>query len=383
MQNTSRQISGNNPKGKPILSVVTKRTYVFDDNGICALAEDQSPLIETVEIHPDYKEIVTQDIDLYPFKPFTDIILKGKAYNSQNSSSFQASIEIAKQNVDMQIIGNRKVSKNDRGKFVFSEPELIDEIPLEYQYAYGGKDLLAEKPIRDQFEQEKSLSFLGEIFDPLEGSPFRYPRNPAGKGYIIEAHDETIESLELPNIEDPYNLLTPDTLLCPSPLDWYKMPVPRCTNWISPGWFPRVAYFGMYPLPNGLDEDVYEIKKKWADKDVLNSQVDVNKAKFSFRACNGASLGLQSAHLTGGQQCRLINIHPLKQEFIFTIPKEIPIIKVDGRNGKLLSTDPVLQTIIIEPELEKLTLVWRGSGKALRPYSPEELETMPYEVTWK
>ena len=383
MQNNSRQISGNNPKGKPILSVITKRTYTLDNLGNCSLAEEQPPLIENVEVHPDHKEIVTQDIDLYPYKPYTDIVLKGKAYNSQKSSSFQASIEIANQNVDMQIIGNRKVSKNERGKFVFSEAEIIEEIPLEYQYAYGGKDLLAEKPIRDQFEQEESLSFLGEVFDPLEGSPFRYPRNPAGKGYIIEAHNDTIDNLELPNIEDPYNLLIPETLLCSSPLDWYKMPVPRCTDWISPGWFPRIAYFGMYPLPDGLDEEVYEIKNKWADRDLLKSQVDVKKAKFSFRACNGASLGLQSSYLNGGESCRLTNIHPKKREFIFDLPKDKPEIKVDGRNGKMLKTSPVLHLIQIEPDINRLTMVWCGSARAIRPYSDEELQTMPFEVNWQ
>ena len=383
MPNNSIQISGNNTKGKPILSVITKRTFDLDEQGNCTLADLQLPLVENVEMHSDFEEIVTQDIDLYPYKPFTDIVLKGKAYNFQNSSSFLASIEIANQNVDMQIFGNRKVSKNERGRFIFSEPEIIEDIPLEYQYAYGGKDLLAEKPIRDQFEQEESLNFLGEVFDPLEGSPFRYPRNPAGKGYIIEAHNETIESLELPNIEDPYNLLTPETLLCPSPLDWYKMPVPRCTDWVSPGWFPRIAYFGMYPLPNGLDEEVCEIKNKWADRDVLKSQVDVNKAKFSFRACNGASLGLQSNYLNGGESCRLTNIHPKKREFIFNLPKDRPKIKVDGRNGKMLNTDPVLHTVLIEPEHNRLIMVWCGSARAIRPYGEEELKTMPTEVTWK
>ena len=161
------------------------------------------------------------------------------------------------------------------------------------------------------------------------------------------------------------------------------MPVPRGTDWINPTWFPRIAYFGMYPLPNGLDEEVHEIMNKWADKDILKSQIDVNKAEFSFRACNGASLGLQSNYLNGGESCELINIHPRKSKYTFKLPKDKPVIKVDGRNGKLLNTNPVLHLVQIEPELNRLTMVWCGNAKAIRPYFDEELETMPFEVKWK
>ena len=160
------------------------------------------------------------------------------------------------------------------------------------------------------------------------------------------------------------------------------MPVPVCTDWLDPGWFPRIAYFGIYPLPKGLDENIYEIKNNWTDEDVLKSTNNLKKAQFSYRACNGASLGLQSKYLQGGESCRLINIHPSQKEFVFKLPKERPRIKVDGRNGKLLKTYPVIHSVIIEPEENRVSIVWCGSAKALRPYFEEELKNMPFEVKW-
>lgn len=377
-----QQISGNNQKGEPILSVIVKRTYNIKDDGHCVLSDEQTPLHRGVEFYDEKEDTIVHDIDLYPIKPFTDIVVKGKAKNPRKTNSFSASVEIARRKLEMQITGNRKVHKSENGVLTFSEAELINEIPLEYGFAYGGKDLLAEKPLREKIENDESLKFINEILDPLSGSPYRYPRNPVGKGFIVEPHSKTIEVLDLPNIEDPNNLITPDNLICEDVDQWYKMPVPTCTDWVSPGWFPRVAYFGVFPLPKGLNENIYEIKNNWADPDLLKSTSDIKKSQFSFRACNGASLGLQAKYLQGGEQCRLTNIHPNKKEFIFQLPKEQPKIKVDGRNGKLLTTAPVMHSVIIEPDQKKLSVVWCGSAKAIRPYFEEELKTMPYEVSW-
>ena len=382
MKATIQQVSGNNQNGKPILSVIVKRTYNIQDDGNCVLSDEQTPLNREVEFYKKKAGAIEHDIDVYPIKPFTDIVVKGKAKNPRNTNSFKASVEIARLKLEMQITGDRKAHKSENGVLTFSEAELVNEVPLEYRFAYGGKDLLAEKPLREKIESDESLKYINEILDPLSGSPYRYPRNPVGKGFIVEPHRETIEALNLPNIEDPRNLLTPDNLICKDVDQWYKMPVPICTDWVSPGWFPRVAYFGVYPLPQGLNENVYEIKNNWADPDLLKSTSDIKKSQFSFRACNGASLGLQANYLQGGEQCRLTNIHPNKKEFVFKLPNEQPKIKVDGRNGKLLTTSPVMHSVIIEPDRKKLSVVWCGSAKAIRPYFEEELKTMPFEVSW-
>ncbi|MGB1308565.1 MAG: DUF2169 domain-containing protein [Oceanihabitans sp.] len=382
MKKNEQLISGKNYKGKPFLSLIVKRTYVINENGSCTLSDEQLPLITTLKTNKENNEIVTQDTDLYPYKPFTDIVVKGKARNPNTTTFFNASVETEKLKLNLKIIGNRKVLKKESNKFIFDEPELITEIPLEYKFAYGGKDLLAEKPFRDKITSKESFKHVQEIVDPFEGSPYRYPRNPVGKGYIVEPNSETIDNLELPNIEDPFNLLTANNLLCKEPFKWYKMPVPVCTDWVDPGWFPRIAYFGIYPLPKGLDESIYEINNKWADTSLLLSTNDIKKSKFSFRACNGASLGLQSKHLNGGEKCRLTNIHPIKKEFVLQIPYDKPKIKVDGRNGKLLNTNTIMHSVIIEPEENRLSIVWCGTGKAIRPYFEEELKTMPYQVSW-
>ncbi len=352
-------------------------------DGSCSLHEEQEEIIENPVMSSEVEDMFEQDIDVYPLKPLTDIVLKGTARTIKEAHNFSASLEIGNTAMHYSIFANRKAFKTNGKGYRFSDDQKISEMPLLYTNSYGGKDLNAEQHLRDTIESEESFKYASEVLDLLAGSPYRYPRNPIGKGYIVDPTEEALESLELPNIENPYQLLTPDNFICKDVLEWYKMPVPVGTDWLHPGWFPRVAYFGSYPIPDGLDENISEIKNNWASSSLLKSSPDPNIRALDFRACNGASLGLQSRHLTGGEQCKLSSIHPLKREFVFTIPKDIPSIKVDGRNGRMRTTDPVLQTVLIEPDLEKLTLVWRGSGKALRPYSPEELTKMPYEVIWK
>jgi hypothetical protein len=64
------------------------------------------------------------------------------------------------------------------------------------------------------------------------------------------------------------------------------------------------------------------------------------------------------------------------------LPGERPVIYVDGRNGKMLETRPVLHSLRIEPFFKRVSLLWRGSGVAIRPYAAEELKTMPLHVSW-
>ncbi|MBQ0786305.1 MAG: DUF2169 domain-containing protein [Oceanihabitans sp.] len=382
MATTTQQISGRNPKGKYILSGIAKRTYKINKDGSCSLHEEQKPIIASHVMHPDNDEEFLWDTDLYPFKTMTDIVVKGIARSTTAVKSFEASVSIGKIGTSIQVFADRKLHKTANGVFQFISENTIEEIPISYAFAYGGKDLIAEAPLRKMVENDENFKYASEILDVFKGSPYRYPRNPIGKGYLIDTSAENIEQLQLPNIENPFQLLTPETIVCKNVLEWYKMPIPVGTEWIHPGWFPRIAYFGKYALPKGLDENITEIAHHLTSDSILKSDPHPSNSYFDFRACNGASLGLQSRFLVGGESCLLTNMHPQKKEFLITLPKESPKIKVDGRNGKLLNTDPVIHSVTIEPEENLLTIVWCGSAKAIRPYMQEELEKMPFEVKW-
>ncbi len=45
------------------------------------MADEQTPLVDEIQFYEENEDTVLQDISLYPLKPFTYIIVKGKARN--------------------------------------------------------------------------------------------------------------------------------------------------------------------------------------------------------------------------------------------------------------------------------------------------------------
>lgn len=376
---SAQQVSGRDERGRYVLSVLVKKIYDFTDDGKCHPSGVMLPLVDKVTFYEKSLDLIDQDYELFPIKLYTDVVLKGTAYHPRPTTHFPVEIQINNISTTLLAIGHRKAYLNLHGKIAFSDPEPIDRIPLRYDYAYGGRDVIAEEKI--PLPPEEVLKQLPPDLDLLSGSPYRYQRNPVGKGYLVENNKRAFEHLELPNLEDVEDRLTPDRLLVGDPQRWLAMPLPRCTDWFNPTWFPRSAYTGLFTAPEYIPEKILEIVRKWADPGVLENKSIAEM--WRFRIMNGASLGLQIPHITGGGVvCRLTNLHPRISNFTLQLPKEVPKIWVDGRKQGLIETSPVMHNLVIEPEINRVSIIWRGSAVALRPYLEHELKTMPYKVTW-
>lgn len=373
----ARQMSGTNPAGDYILSVLTKRTYYIGPSGRCVPADEQLPLTVEVQPDPDNPDLLAADTDLFPYKPLTDIVIHGNARTVPARGAFEVAIEVANSTKSLLAQGDRKCAISPVGSIRFSDPQRVEEVPLRYDKAYGGKDIFAEARYGNPYEAVKP--YLSNI-DVAKASPYIYPRNPAGVGYVIETSAEALEQLQLPNLEDSEDLLSPVRLSVGKTGRWPLMPLPQSVGWVDYGWFPRLGYFGFVHAHDPLEQPVVEVIRGWAVANILENQP--LQDKFSFRMTNGASLGLQLPYLAGDEQCQLTKIHRLRSSFTFSLPGERPRIWTDGRNGKLNATEPVIHTVVIEPDQDRVTILWCGSAPALRPYMAEELATMPFRVEW-
>jgi hypothetical protein len=371
-----RQVSGNDPDRNLILSVLAKRCYRYDERGLCMLHEEPVPMQEELGMHDATGELL-HDMELYPFKLKTDVVLHGHAGRGGPAQELECAVRIGSYEKRVRVIGNRRCAISDEGAVLFSKPEPFDAMPLSYRHAYGGRDQGGHAAMGNP------LSHLQKYFSPeYDVSDFSlcdYPRNPAGKGYFCHWAPQSVELLELPNLEDPPDLLAPARLFAGQWDRWPAMPMPQGTGWVSPGWFPRMAYFGVVPKHDPAFDQAAEILRGFAQADIMEKKPALQK--ISFLAAQGASLGLQFPYLQGNEQIELINILPDIHSFI-QLPGERPVIHVDGRKGNLLSTEPVLHSIKIEPFPRRVSLIWRGHNKAIRPYMDEELKTMPLRVQW-
>ena len=375
---TVRQLSGCDPEGRNILAVLSKATYRINADGRISPAAQQLPLNEGIVRNRELR-LLQSDTDLYPHKPATDVVLKGHAYSGgKPRPTFKVSLRVAQNHKVIQVMGDRTCRLSDTGHPRFSTAEPVEKIPLRYDHAYGGEDKAAADRHGDRYAE------LQRHFPPELASAqpryYAYPRNPAGRGYLLEVTPAALESLKLPNLEDPLDLLTPDRLAAGTVDRWPEMPVPQGMDWVSLSWFPRVAYCGFVPPHAAPARPIGEVRQGFVPPDILT--VKPLAEKFDLRAASGASLGLQFPYLKGGEEIELINLHPTVPRLVFRLPTQRPKIWTDGRKGKLNETQPVIHTVLIEPDENRLSIVWRGSAPALRPYMEDELKQMPFRVTW-
>ena len=374
--NCLRQISGVDENNKYILAVVVKRTYNIEKNGSCTLCSDQIPLSPEQVGYAHNNQLLESECELFPYKKYADLVVKGRARNYSGTDKFISEIIAGGRSFKMLVSGNQRPYLDNFGKIKFTEIDIVDEVPLRFDYAYGGADKEAEKKI--EIPPAEYLTATDPSIDLLNTSIYRYPCNPAGKGYIVELSGEAINNAELPNLQDPDHPITPSNIIVGNPKNWVNMPLPYAADWVSPVWFPRMAYLGLLDFSDYQFGKLKEFLQNWVEEDVFENK-PLGQG-FNFRFCNGAHYGLQFERRSIPADIKLISIHPVARDFLIKLPQETPRIWVDGRNGKLLETNPVINSIVVEPDENRLTLVWSGIGKALRPYLEHELKIMPFKV---
>ena len=375
---TTRQVSGLDPEGRFVLSVLARRTYHIDARGRLAVADEQLPLVDEVETADGNAELLVRDTDLYPLKPASDVVIAGHAYAPRRASTFEASVAIGKLEKRVLVVGNRRASLSTAGEVTITEPEAIESVRLGYDHAYGGRDRAAEEKYGNPFEQLAGAWPDAEGRKMLRGaSNFAYPRNPCGRGFILEPSRVALDGLALPNLEDPDDRLTPERLCAGTLRRWPLQPLPCSLDWFGLLWFPRCAHCGLIPEHDPFAAPLPEVARGYLPTASFQPRAGVDAL-----AANGASPGLVVPHLRGDETLVLTHLHPRQFKLAIELPAERPAMRADGRKGKMLDTVPVIHTVLIEPDENRVSIVWRGSAPALRPYLPQELARMPFEVSW-
>jgi len=369
-----RQVSGLGPDGRPLLSVLARRTYRITEKGVLEPLGEATPLVVDATPDPVAPDLLAADTDLWPFKPQTDIVVLGHAYGDE--PSFRATITVGAKKTAFQISGERRAGLTATGDIEFTPPAPLPEgrLALSPLFAYGGRDRASEAELGNPLEHYRG-AFVADI-DPAALSPFLYPRNPWGRGYVVRPTREAISAALLPQIEDPHDLLTPARLVAERPARWPMMPLPVGCGWLPYGAFVRLACLRLVPHGERPTTAIPEVVNGWLPTDVLDHALPT--AADTFRLAQGAWPALRCASLTGGETIVLERLHRRFVRLVLTLPTKRPDLRIDGRQGKLTVTKPVLHTVLIEPDEDRVTLVWRGSEHALRQYSEDELSRMPF-----
>lgn len=334
-----------------------KRSWAITARGL----ERTDPLPLAHPMHRDHKMVPGSDY--WPFKRQTDVVVVGSAHAPEHRPlrEMEASVAVGARVKRVRVTGPRQVSWRTGETPVFPEPEMFTEIPLGYGNAYGGVDARVVDPSR-------AASFLEGI--PLADHPGMYPRNPFGRGYVVSP--EGAEAVDLPFLEDPEDLLTPERFITGDPARWHSQPLPAGVGWIHPWMFPRGLFFDVgtdawFPAPD--DASLREVREG-----VLPS--GYRAALLAHQSARGphedfsqeSSLGLRFAALDAGTPCALRGVHPERPVLSFATPP--PPALTWRFDDALTAARPRLHHLVVEPDALRVSATYAAEVELPRAVIP-------------
>lgn len=286
------------------IHAIIKATFCLSPE--LAIADEQiAPVPADVYWREPGKSSLKYASEFHPPKPTTDFVVVGQAWAPEERAVTQLDVKamVAGRQKALRVFGARTW----KGGLV-TQPEPFTRMPLVYEYAFGG------------------TCDLGEV-----GRDTNEPLNPVGRGVRGGRSDQDLENQPLPNIEDP------SSLVC----DVGDDALPASFAFVSPAWQWRREYAGTY-------DEAWETQR-----------APFLPADFNPRFLNAAHPDLVfDRYLQGGEPVRLE--HMSRQGVLeFSLPTCELGVGVTI-NGATETPQAHLETVLIEPEDNRLCMTWRG-----------------------
>lgn len=298
-----------NPQGADTLVLALKATYEFGGSDSVRLSPRQDPLVFH-DLHagePGGSSLLYES-DANWGRQMTDVSLLAYAYPGRDGDrETDVALRVGDLVKTARVFGHRAWS-TVLGIARMSAPQPFERIPLTYEHAFGGTDASPQEP--GQRESE--------------------PRNPVGKGLRARKSRRSLESLPIPHVEDPENLI--------DGVD--ARPAPVGFTPVAKAWTPRSGYAGTY------------------DEAWQAARMPLLPQDFDPRFYTAASPGLSMPYAQGGEPLDLIHLTPSRRER-FALPR------FDMQASFLVDAVPTpfemrLDAIVVNAVTSRLQLVWHG-----------------------
>ncbi len=302
---------GVEPSGRELLVVVVKGTFRIpaETGAALRLHTEQVPLeMSDVFFGEPGLSAPRYEVDFSPAKPRCDVLLNGSAYAPRGKPATRVAVGLAvgSWSKSFAVVGDRVWFA--AGGVRASSPEPFTSMPVSYDRAFGGADLRHEDP----------------------GQHAAFMPNPSGRGFHRHLVSEWLEGSPLPNTEELGTGVT-------APDGSYR---PMSFGALGRHWEPRVKYAGTYG-------------QQWRDNEFPFLPSD-----FDAQYYQAAPLD-QQLPLPLGEQ--LVSLRNLTADGArdFVLPGLTAPIHVFPKNGTREELTAHVDTILIEPDAERVMLTWR------------------------
>ncbi|WP_437977356.1 DUF2169 domain-containing protein [Sorangium sp. So ce295] len=378
------------PDGRRWIAWISKRTYRIH-NGRCELdAPAQQEVLHDDEIPysedrkpPRVSPPIAVD-EMLPFRRATDVVIQAFAHAYKpDTRTLTASVRFGKHHREIVVHGDRVGEIDRAGRPRFSEPAPIEVVPIRYDYAYGGVDLTALGRNGDLLGQLVQDARRG--IDRLADTVYHYPRNPCGYGYLMEIDAESFAGRPIPNLEFPFDPLTPQRLAVGKPYRWIHAPLPAGWDYQSMAWFPRLAYLGLAPTCQSDGKLPAEVERGWAARDVLSIPPLYQDPGGPLRPeyAQVASPGMSVSDLAPDEYFELHHVHPNRQVYSFHLPGEVPRVMLELAPGRALTeAESHLCSVVVRPVPGEVVVVWSARAPVALDLTEEQMTNLRREVRW-
>ena len=300
-----------NEQAVDTLYVLVKAT--FNINKKLTLSEEQFPPIVADEYWTEPgKSSIKYASDYHTGKPTSDIVMVGHAFAPMKNETRQLDVSLRVGDVGktVRVFGDRHWSNGQ-----ITQPAPFKTMAMVYEKAFGGMKV-----------QEGMIKEVDQ-------------RNPVGRGFSGGRSVEEMDGVPLPNLEDPNDLITHHE----------QSPTPACFGISAPHWLPRSSLAGKYD-------------KQWETQRAPYLPEDFDKRFF-----NSAHPDLiYPGFLTGGELVEITNMHP-NGNMKFNLPK-VNVFSDVTIADKSVKLNFQIETLIIEPNQLKFSIVWRAAVACDKKY---------------
>ena len=384
---SSRITEGEAPGGEPVVSVVFGMTFAVGRDGRCSkkgytLVADTHYEKARVAGKHTRPSLLRRDSDVWAWKNFTDLVIQGTARTDTPRRHLDVGLEVAGSQVKLEhklvVNGDRWVDCGRKGGTTrtLSEAVPFTEMPLTFDRAYGGTDEAAEEKLGN----ETTLNFFVKQLEREENeelSAFSYPRNAAGKGYLVEA--DGAHGLAWPNLEFEGDRLKLAELVR-GQYDWGGRPYPACFDWFNHAWFPRSAFVA--DLPPIDDDRVPDAERRLGLFEPGWEEKAITERSFHPFA-NGAHPYLCRHRFVGDEAIKIGQTSLDGRDFGVVLPALDPKVSLRLVGDPKVVLPSSLDLVFVEPDAEQVTLVWRATHLTRRPHLvPDWIEKSEYAIEW-
>lgn len=325
------------PAGEPLDILIVRATFDLASNGAAMpLSAVQSPILfgDTFAgpVHDNpLRSVVSQDGDLLPYKPGTDLLVLGHAQapGARAQAGWLAGVRVGRVRKVLQLHGPRQFHKGWLG-WRLGDATPVTSVALDYRLAYGG-----------------CIDIPAGLTPDGAAGAIEHASNPAGCGWLPD--ESMMRELAPPARRHVRDWIAAQQSMQAPQIECASTPLTHPHQHIAAQGFgplarwsmPRAAYQGRY------------------DEQWRRTRYPLLPAEFDSRYYQSAPPDLVATpHLRGDESVTLLGLLPQRVEM--RLPGWQIVAAVRHASGEHSVTLPLLDTVRFDLDRRQATLVWRA-----------------------